>query len=91
MAKLSPYPCQLLPFLEPWSDDESFEGVKLSLPGDERGSVTEVHLTDKGVQVVWSMVQKCVHFFGPVMDMPKPTLGPSIPCGVKFSQWVEAT
>ena len=37
-----------------------------------------------------SMVQKCVHFFRPVMDMPKPTLGPSIPCGVKSSQWVEA-
>ena len=26
----------------------------------------------------------------PVVDMPKPTLGPSIPCGIKFSQWVEA-
>ena len=49
-----------------------------------------VHLTDKGVQVVGSMVQKCVHFFRPVMDRPKPTLGPSIPCGIKFSQWVEA-
>ena len=44
----------------------------------------------KGVQVVGSMVQKFVHFFGTVMDMPKPTLGPSIPCGVSFSRWVEA-
>ena len=26
----------------------------------------------------------------PVMDRPKPTLGPSIPCGTRFSQWVEA-
>ena len=49
-----------------------------------------VHLTDKGVQVVRAMVQKCVHFFRPVMDRPKPTLGPSIPCGTRFSQWVEA-
>ena len=49
-----------------------------------------VHLTDKGVQVVRSMVQKCVHFFRPVMDRPKPTLGPSIPCDISFSQWVEA-
>jgi len=48
-----------------------------------------VHLTDKGVQVVRSMVQKCVHFWS-VMDMPKPTLGPSVPCGVRFSRWVEA-
>ena len=49
-----------------------------------------VHLTDKGVQVVRSMVQKYVHFFRLVMDRPKPTLGPSIPCGTRFSHWVEA-
>ena len=62
------------------------------MPRDERGCVNEevVHLTDKGVQVVRSMVQKSVHFFRLVMDRPKPTLGPSIPCGTKFSQWVEA-
>ena len=51
------------------SDDVGFEGVKSTVPGDERGSE---------------------YFFRPVMDRPKPTLGPSIPCGVRFSQWVEA-
>ena len=47
-----------------------------------------VHLTDKGVQVVRNLIQKCHHFWT-VMDMPKPTLGPSVPCGVNFSRWVE--
>jgi len=47
-----------------------------------------VHLTDKGVQVVRNLIQKCHHFWT-VMDMPKPTLGPSVPCGVRFSRWVE--
>ena len=37
-----------------------------------------------------SMVQKCMHFFRPVMDRPKSTRGPFNPCGVRFSQWVES-
>ena len=48
-----------------------------------------VHLTDKGVAVVRSLIQKCHHFWT-VMDMPKPTLGPSVPSGISFSRWVEA-
>ena len=48
-----------------------------------------VHLSDKGVQVVRGLIQRCYHFWT-VMDRPKPTLGPSIPCGTRFSQWVEA-
>ena len=70
---------------EPQSD-RGDEGVKQILPRDERGCVNG--------EVVGDLVIAKDNFpnyiVGPVRDTPKPTLGPSVPCCVRFSQWVEA-
>ena len=48
-----------------------------------------VHLTDKGVNVVRMALQKCVHFYRTLPAASKPTLGASILCRTKFSNWVD--